>query len=134
MSTRVVDVEQERAKRAMRRRIARLRRRIDGRVRSTQREARRLVSWKTYVRSYPGYAVTAALGMGLALSAGLSRRRLSRWLGQRLVRRAIGGATGRFWRELAEVWADSEPRSDATKKSGTAETGTEETGAEDGEA
>ncbi len=109
MSSRIVDAEQERKKRDLRLRIGRLRRQIDGRIRGTQREARRLVSWRTYVRSYPGHAVTAALGIGLAASAGLSAGRLSRWLGLRLLRRAAEGASGRFWQELRQIWADSAP-------------------------
>jgi len=118
MSSRVVDAERERRQRDLRLRIGRLRRRIDGRIRFAGREARRLVSWRTYVRSYPGYAVTAALGVGLAASAGLSTRRLWRWLGLRLLRRAADGAAGRFWQELKQVWADSAPRSGQAEGNG----------------
>ena len=110
MSSRVVDAEQERRKRDLRLRIGRLRRRIDGAIRSAESEARRLVSWRTYVRRFPGYAVTAALGVGLAAYAGLSTGRLSRWLGLRLLRRAAEGAGGRFSEELRQIWADSDPR------------------------
>jgi hypothetical protein len=107
MSSRVVDLRQDRTKRDLRLRIGRLRRQIDGRIRTTERQARRLVSWRTYVRSYPGYAVTAAVGIGLAASAGLSARGMSRWLGLRLLRRAARGASRRFWQELKQIWADS---------------------------
>ena len=119
MPSRVVDVEQERRKRDLRLRIGRLRRRVDDRIRSTGRQARRLVSWRTYVRSHPGYAVTAALGVGLAASAGLSASRLSRWLGLRLLRRATEGAAGRFWQELGQIWADSVPKPGAAETTGT---------------
>jgi len=118
MSSRVVDAERERRKRDLRLRIGRLRRRIDGRIRLAGRGARRLVSWRTYVRSYPGYAVTAALGLGLAASSGLSAGRLWRWLGLRLLRRAADGAAGRFWQELKQVWADSAPRSGQAEGNG----------------
>ena len=118
MSSRVVDAEQERRKRDLRLRIGRLRRRIDGRIRLAEREARRLVSWRAYVRSYPGYAVTAALGIGLAASAGLSTGRVSRWLGLRLLRRAADGAAGRFCEELRQIWADSAPQSAAAETTG----------------
>jgi hypothetical protein len=118
MSSWVADAERECRQRDLRLRIGRLRRRIDGRIRSAGREARRLVSWRTYVRSYPGYAVTAALGVGLAASAGLSAGRLWRWLGLRLLRRAAAGAAGRFWQELRQVWAESTPRSGQTEGSG----------------
>ena len=118
MSSRVVDAELERRKRDLRLRVGRLRRQIDGRIRLAEREARRLLSWRTYVRSYPGYAVTAALGFGLAVSAGLSSGRVSRWLGLRLLRRAADGAADRFWQELRQVWADSTPQTDAAETSG----------------
>jgi hypothetical protein len=118
MSSRIVDAEQERKKRDLRLQIGRLRRQIDSRIRSTERKARRLVSWQTYVRSYPGYAVTVALGAGLAASAGLSARRLSRWLGLRLLRRALQGATSQFYQELKQVWAESAPQADAAETSG----------------
>ena len=118
MSSRVVDAEQERKKRDLRLQIGRLRRQIDGRIRSTEREARRLVSWQTYVRSYPGYAVTAALGFGLAVSAGLSAGRVSRWLGLRLLRRALQAATSRFYQELKQVWAESTPQTATAETSG----------------
>lgn len=118
MSPRVVDPQQERNKRDLRLRIGRLRRQIDGRIRGAQREARRLVSWRSYVRTYPGYAVTAALGIGLAVSAGLSAGRMSRWLGFRLLRRAAEGAAGRFWHELGQIWADSAPQSGADQTTG----------------
>jgi hypothetical protein len=113
MPARIVDAELDRRKRALRLQIGRLRRRIDGRVRSSTAGARRLVSWRTYVRSYPGPAVLAALGTGLALSAGLSTRRLSRWLGLRLVRRAADQAGRLLWRELKQVWNDSTPATTA---------------------
>ena len=118
MSSRVVDAERERRKRDLRLRIGRLRRRIDGRVHGTGREARRLVSWRAYVRSYPGYALTAALGLGLAASAGLSAGRLSRWLGLSLLRRAAQGAGGEFWQELRRIWAESAPGSTPAESTG----------------
>lgn len=119
MPSRIVNVEQEERRREIRLRIGRLRRRIDRRVRSTQKEARRLVSWRTYVQSAPGNAILGALGVGLALSAGLSMRRLSGWLGLRMVRRALDRGSRLFWQEIAEVWTDSTP------------TKTEPTGADD---
>lgn len=71
MSSPIAHAEQERTRRDLRLRIGRLRRRIDGRIHATRRKAQRLASWRTYVKRYPGSAVTAALGVGLALSAGL---------------------------------------------------------------
>ncbi|MBN2473369.1 MAG: hypothetical protein JXB62_02080 [Pirellulales bacterium] len=109
MGSRIVDVKQEETKRDLRLRIARLRRQINGRIRVAQNETRRLFSWRTYVRRFPGSSVTAALGVGLALAAGLSTRRLSRWVGMRMVRRAADHVTDRIWRELRQVWTDSTP-------------------------
>jgi hypothetical protein len=118
MATKVVDPEQERRKRDLRLRIGRLRRQIDGRIHTLGREGRRLASWRTYVRHRPGCAVTAAFGIGLAASAGLSARRISRWLGLRLLRRAAAGAAGQIWQELKQIWADSAPQSGATEATG----------------
>ncbi len=118
MPRRIVDVQQQQEIRRLRLRISRLRRRIDGRIRSTGREARRLASWRTYVASYPGSSVLAAFGVGLALSAGLSVRSLSRWFGLRLVRHAAEGARRHFWQELQQIWADSTPKPSATETAG----------------
>jgi hypothetical protein len=105
----IVDAQQERVKRQLRQRIGRLRRRIDNRLRSSGRQARRLTSWRTYVTQYPGSAIMAALGAGLALSAGLSGRRLSRWLGLRLMRQAWDTAAGRLRQEIDRLWRESTP-------------------------
>jgi len=99
----------ERSKRDLRLRIGRLRRQIDRRICRTADEAQRLVAWRTYVRRYPGHALTAALGFGLAASAGLSAGRVSRWLGLRLLRQAAQGIADRFWQDLRQIWADSTP-------------------------
>ena len=75
------DLQYERTARELRQQIGRLRRRIDGRLRAAGRETRRLTSWRTYVKRFPGCAVLTALGTGLILSAGLSAHRIARWLG-----------------------------------------------------
>lgn len=109
MPGRSVDPETERLKRRLRLRIGRLRRRLDARARATQRHAARLTSWKTYVRRWPGYAVLAALGLGMSASAGLSRGRWARLLGTRLVRRVGNRAGDRLWQEVQRVWTESAP-------------------------
>jgi len=114
----IVDAKREQAKRDLRRRIARLRRRIDGRVRGVQRQGRRLLSWRTYVRAYPGSAATAAFGLGLALSAGLSARNLLGRMGMRLVRRATDRVGQQCWREIERIWAESAPGETAPKIEG----------------
>jgi hypothetical protein len=90
-------------------RIARLRRRIDGRLHSTGRTAKSFFSWRTYVKAYPTYALLAGLGAGLVLSAGTSKRYLARWLGLRLVKRAAGTAGQAMKSELQRFWTDSTP-------------------------
>ena len=117
MSSRVVDAELQRSKRKLRRRIGRLRRRIDGRLRSVGSGTRRLTSWRAYVTAYPGSALTAALGTGMALSAGLSGRSILRRMGLRLAGRAADRAGRRCWEELERIWADSTPERDATDRS-----------------
>jgi len=99
-------------KRLLRLQMGRVRRRIDRRVRSSQRRARELLDWRTYARRYPGNAMLGAFGLGLALSAGLGARGFSRWLGLRLVRRALRDAQQRLGRELADIWAESTPAGD----------------------
>lgn len=110
-------LDPRRAKRDLRLRIARARRRIDRRVRGLEREGRRLTSWRTYVRQYPAQALVAAAGLGLAASAGLSRG-WTRWLGARLVRRALDRAVTGAWQELEAIWADSTPDRSPADSSG----------------
>ncbi len=106
MTTRV---EHERAKRQLRVRIGRMRRRIDGRIRSARRAGLRLVSWRTYVRRYPAHAVLGAFGIGLAGAAGLRPGRWWRLLARQLVRRGIDKLIAGLWRELKAIWAESGP-------------------------
>lgn len=107
MSSRVIDPEQERTKRELRLRIGRLRRRIDGRLDASRREATRLTSWRTYVARFPGGALAAAFGVGLALAVGLSGPRLLRLVGWRMVRLGAREVGAGLWRELATTWAVS---------------------------
>jgi len=107
MPRRTVDTETERTIRDLRRRIGRLRRHIDGRIRRTERHGRRLLAWQTYVKRLPAVGLLGAFGAGLALSAGVVRRRLSRWVGLRLMRRAMNRFGRLAWNEIQQVWADS---------------------------
>ena len=116
------DVDSLRTKRLLRARIARLRRRIDGRVHGLDRHRRRLTSWRTYVRRYPSYAVLAALGFGLTLSAGLGRGGWTRLVGLHLVRRMVHRTVDAVMEEIKGIWADSAP----------AEPNTDLDGADDG--
>ena len=109
MSIRILNNELLRRKRDLRLRIARSRRRIDGRLRATRNSAKQLVSWQTYVVRYPAWALAAALGVGMAVSAGLRPGRMSRWLGLSLVRHAFGGFQQQFWAELRRIWTDTTP-------------------------
>jgi len=106
----IADPQRESAKREIRRRIGRSRRRIDGRLRAVQRRGRELLSWRAYVRRFPGYAALGAMGVGLALSAGFARRRLARWIGLKLLRRTSNHLARLFWKELRQLWADSAPQ------------------------
>jgi hypothetical protein len=110
-----MSAESERARRDLRLRIGRLRRRIDGRVRAADREARRLGSWRTYVTYYPGGALLVAFGAGLALSAALSPRGLTRWLAWRLVRQGWGHVCQAVTGELRRIWAESAPATPASE-------------------
>jgi carbon monoxide dehydrogenase subunit G len=89
--------------RELRLRIARLRRRIDGRLHAVARQGRTLLSWRAVVRRHPGYSAMAAAGAGLSLAAGLRKGRLVGWLGRRLVQAAVGRLAGQFWQDLRQV-------------------------------
>ncbi len=109
MAARLVDPDVESKKRDLRLRIGRLRRRLDGRVYRTRRHLGRLTSWRTYVRRYPGYALLAALGLGMSVSSTLGGGRWARLLATRMIRR-VGDGLGRgLWAELVHIWEESEP-------------------------
>ena len=94
-------------KRELHLRIGRARRRIDRRLRATKDHAHELLSWRTYVVRYPGWALAAALGAGLAASSALRPARVTRWLGSALLGRALGGFQQRLGSELRRIWKDS---------------------------
>ena len=98
-----------RRKRELHLRIGRSRRRIDGRLRATKDHARQLLSWRTYVVRYPGWALVAALGAGMAASTALRPARVSRWLAGTLMRQAFGGVRQQLGSELRRIWSDSTP-------------------------
>jgi hypothetical protein len=89
--------------------IARLRRRTDGHAYDLGRNVNRFKSWRTYVKSFPASAVLAAAGAGLAVSAGFGKRRLARWVGLRLIKRAAGLASKTLKQELHNFWAATAP-------------------------
>jgi len=94
------------SRRELRLRIARLRRRIDRRVRAVAAEGRRLASYRTYVRRHPGRAVLAALGIGVAAGLAVPGRRWPRHLGLRLLRRSAEKLVADLGVELGGLWAD----------------------------
>jgi hypothetical protein len=94
-------------KRELHLRIGRSRRRIDRRLRGAKDHAQKLLSWRTYVVRYPGWALTAALGAGMAASSALRPARVARWLGSALLRRALGESMQQLWSELRRIWRDS---------------------------
>ncbi len=115
-------------RRQLRLRIARLRRRIDRRVRVVAREGRGLASYRTYVRRHPGRAVLAALGIGVAAGLALPGRRWPRDLGLRLLRQSAERLAADLGAELGGLWADlvTGKRRESPDKSA------ETTGGEDG--
>jgi len=114
-------------KRELRVRIGRLRRRIDRRARATRDDAARAVSWRTYAAKYPGNLLLGALGLGLALSAGLSARRLAPWIGRRLLGRSLRQARRHAWKEAERLWRDATPPvGSATETSSTENGGADE--------
>ena len=58
---------------------------------------------------YPGWALAAALGAGMAASTAFKPARVSRWLGGTLMRQAFGGVRQQLMAELQKTWSDSTP-------------------------
>jgi hypothetical protein len=98
-----------RRKRELHLRIGRSRRRIDGRIHATRDHTRQLLSWRTYVVRYPGWALAAALGAGLTASILLRPRRITGWFGRSLLHQALGGLQQGVWAELQRIWTESSP-------------------------
>lgn len=115
MSQPTVDAEQVRIKRRLRLEIGRLRRRVNGHIRGSQREGQRLLSWRTYTRRYPVGMLAAAFGVGLATSAGLKGPRLLRSICSLLVRRGTGAVTQGVRDELRKLWEESTPRRNSNR-------------------
>jgi len=95
-------------KRAIRLQIGRSRRRIDRRLRSLEREGRRMVSWRIWAKHMPTQSVVAALGAGLAALARLPKRRL-RALGVQLRRRVRSQTLDAVLRDLRRLWMQPTP-------------------------
>jgi hypothetical protein len=94
-------------KRAIRLRIARVRRRIDRRLRAVEREGWRLVSWRTWLRWPPARSLLASLGSALATSGRRGPARWIRVLGRSMARRAKDPALAAALRHLADLWKRS---------------------------
>lgn len=129
MSNKTADAEQIRIKRLLRLRIGRLRRRINSRIRGSQQEGQRLLSWRTYVARYPGGALAAAFGVGMATATGLRGPRLIRTISGLLVRRGAGTIFSGIRDELLRFWEDSTP----TKAPQSKKPQPSDTGANDGQ-
>lgn len=98
------EVERLRQTRLIRTRIARLRRNLDGDAQGVRREGRRLVSWRTLAKQFPGPALLSAFGVGLLLSAGLSARRVTGWFGRRLLSQTARRVQSRLFGEVADFF------------------------------
>ena len=103
----MTDSEVQQHKRELRLRIGRMRRRINNHLHGAQREGRGLLSWRQYVMRYPGYALLAAFGVGLAASGGLWRGRLLRRLGLQAVHQATERVGKSLWQEFQRIWSQS---------------------------
>lgn len=101
---RLIHVEHEEQKRALRAEAARLRRRIDRDLAGVSHETGRLISWRTYVARYPIAVLAAAFAIGLAASAGLSRTRWKHWVAGKLFSAAVAGVKAGLVGELLAAW------------------------------
>jgi hypothetical protein len=104
---RIIDVESEQQKRALRAEAARLRRRIDRDLAGLSYETRRLTSWQTYVKRYPLAALGTTFAAGLGISAGLSRTPWKKWLAGKLFSAALAGVKAGLLGELLAAWQRS---------------------------
>jgi hypothetical protein len=77
---------------------------IDRRLHAAGRHARQLLSWRRYVARHPGWALTAAVGGGMAASTLLRPARLSRWLGRSLLDHALAGLRQKIWDDVKGIW------------------------------
>jgi hypothetical protein len=89
----------ERTRRQLHQRIARLRRRIDRSAERLWFESTRMLSWKTYVRHWPIASLAASLGLGLLAS--LSLRSMQRQVTKRIFPTALSGSLGSAWHWLS---------------------------------
>jgi hypothetical protein len=107
------------AKRAIRLEIGRLRRRIDRRLESLERSGRQAVSWRSWARRYPAYALAAAFGIGLAASALFRRGEWAKTLARHVTRRAVERFLKAAAGQLSEFWAQSRATKDAGQSGAT---------------
>ncbi len=117
--TTIIDRQLGAEKRRLRTAIARSRRRIDRRLRNSNKAAGRLASWKTYVQRWPGAALAAGLGIGWILAAGLRPRFLVGLFGARLMREMSGRITDLLASELKRFWSDGAPQSESASAEGS---------------
>ena len=101
------DSEIERRKRELHLQIGRLRRRINNRLHAAEQEGRRLASWREYMNRFPGYALLAAFGAGLAISGKFWRGPVLRRFGPPLLRHAARRAGQHLWRQICDSLAHS---------------------------
>ncbi len=99
------------ARRELRVLIGRQRRRVDHRLHSAGREGRRLLSWRTYLRRYPAWAL-AAVGAGMTSAASLQRGRWPRQINATLFRR-VGGMLLRRLMASVEAGTSVQPEHSA---------------------
>ena len=107
------------AKRAVRLEISRLRRRIDRRLHALGREGRQAVSWRSWARHYPAYALVAAFGTGLAASFLFRRGEWAQTLARQFARRAVDRVLNAAVREFSEMWGRSAQAKDPGGSSAT---------------
>jgi uracil-DNA glycosylase len=88
----------------LRQEIQSQRRNIEERLRNIVHEANRLRQWRLYLRTFPGAAVLTVAGLGLAIAAKTSGRKLIGEAGGWLLRTAGKLLSRRLAEELSRVW------------------------------
>lgn len=98
----------------IRRRIERLRRRIDRNAGRLTDRTVRWIGWRSYLTRYPARSLAAAVGVGFVLSLVVSRIRLPRGFGARLYEFAFQGAWAQIWALLRQMSVRTEDGAEAS--------------------
>jgi hypothetical protein len=112
-----METPEEQARNELRMQIARVRRRLDARIRSAAGRTTGMVSLPRLFGRYPRIAMLIGLWAGRAV-LGTLREDPKRWLGQPLLRQVAGKAAEGFWRKFRQYRAERRAKRAGQKHDG----------------